>query len=58
MIDRAEVRKAVAQYIKSEGCSCCEGPDHDEHKNALGKLLGVKKYKGGSGYDFYSVKTN
>ena len=49
----AEIRRAVANYIGTEGCSCCRViPDHDEHKAALGKLLRVKKYADGSGYDF------
>lgn len=51
----AEIRRAVADYIKSEGCSCCQ--DRDAHKEAserLGKLLKVKKYSDGSGRDFYA----
>lgn len=50
-----EVRLAAADYIKSEGCSCCQ--DRELHKEAherLGKLLKVKKYSDGSGRDFYS----
>ena len=54
MISLAEVRKAVATYIGSEGCECCEGGDHCEHKAKLGKLLKVRKYKDLSGYDFKS----
>lgn len=53
---RREVRQAVADYIASEGCSCCEGHDHKDHKDALGKLLNVKKYSDGSGYDFAAHK--
>lgn len=52
----AEIRKAVANYMYSEGCGCCESPNHDEHKAALGKLLKVKKYKDRSGYDFNNYK--
>nr|WP_298660844.1 hypothetical protein [uncultured Flavobacterium sp.] len=51
----AEIRRAVADYVKSEGCSCCQ--DRDAHKEAaerLGKLLKVKKYSDGSGRDFYA----
>jgi len=49
----AEVRTAVANYMRSEGCSCCRNQDkHDENKARLAFLLGVFKYKDGSGYDF------
>ena len=53
-----ELRAAVANYLRSEGCSCCEGIDHEEHKAALAKLLGVRKYKDGSGYNFAHYEAN
>lgn len=49
----ADVRQAVADYIATEGCSCCQ--DVDGHKAAmerLGKLIRMKKYSDGSGYDY------
>lgn len=47
------MRKAIAEYMSSEGCSCCRRePDHAENAARLAKLLGVKKYPDGSGYDF------
>lgn len=47
------VRTAVADYMSSEGCTCCQNIEaHQEHRAALGKLLHVKKYSDGSGYDF------
>jgi hypothetical protein len=47
------LREAVANYMRSEGCSCCQDVDaHREHKAVLAKLLGVRKYSDGSGYDF------
>lgn len=49
---RKELREAVANYMWSEGCSCCQGPNHSEHEKALGKLLNVPKYKDDSGHDF------
>ena len=52
-----EIRQAVADYVFSEGCSCCEGHDHDDHKAVLAKLLNVPKYDDGSGYDFFKFKT-
>lgn len=49
----AEVRRLLADYILSEGCSCCENEDeHDKAVNALGKLLRVRKFEDGSGYDW------
>lgn len=55
---RAELRNAVADYIGSEGCSCCQ--NIDEHKQAeerVARLLNVPKYKDGSGYDFGKYKS-
>ena len=48
-----EIRQAVADYIWSEGCSCCEDREaHERHSERLGKLLRVPKYEDGSGRDF------
>lgn len=55
---RVKLRKALGNYLKSEGCSCCEGNDHGKHRKELGKLLNVKKYDDGSGYDFYRYTDN
>jgi hypothetical protein len=55
---RAEIRRAVADYMRSEGCSCCEDqPAHERHAATLAKLLRVPKYKDGSGYDFGRFET-
>ena len=57
-VDLATIRTAVADYMYSEGCSCCQ--DIDEHKKnaaTLAKLLHVKKYPDGSGYDFFRYST-
>lgn len=54
---RKQLREAVANYMMSEGCGCCESRNHDEYKNELGKLLKVPKYKDGSGYDFSKFRT-
>lgn len=49
----AEIREAVANYMRSEGCSCCRDYDaHKEHEARLAKLLNVKMYSDKSGYDF------
>jgi hypothetical protein len=53
----AVVRQAVADYMYSEGCSCCRGSSHDEDAARLAKLLKVKKYSDGSGYDFYRYRS-
>lgn len=50
--ERAEIRRLVADYMGSEGCSCCRGDDHEEHAEALGKALKVRKYEDGIGYNF------
>jgi hypothetical protein len=48
-----EVRAAVADYMRSEGCSCCQDIEaHREHKKKLAELLDVPAYADGSGYDF------
>lgn len=55
----AEIRKAIADYMRSEGCNCCRDCEaHEEARGRLGKLLNIRKYEDGSGYDFYSYSTN
>jgi hypothetical protein len=55
---KKEIRKYLANYIYSEGCSCCENVgEHEEWKRNLAELLGVKKYSDGSGYNFDKYKT-
>jgi len=49
---RRLLRQAVADYVGSEGCRCCEGADHSEHQERLARLLGVPRYADGSGYNF------
>jgi hypothetical protein len=51
------LRTAVADYMASEGCSCCRGDDHEQHADRLGELLGVPKYDDGSGRDFSKFRT-
>lgn len=54
----AEIRKAVADYMGSEGCSCCSDRDaHKKHEATLAKLLRVPKYSDGSGFDFTRYQT-
>jgi len=56
-VDIQAIRTAVADYMHSEGCSCCQGDDHDMHTEVLAKLLGVELYSDGSGYCFSPYKT-
>ena len=52
------IRKALADYMASEGCSCCERHDaHQEAADELAKLLNVPKYKDGSGRDFLRFRS-
>lgn len=52
------VREAVANYMCSEGCSCCENmEDHEKHTKVLAELLNVPMYDDESGYDFYQFAT-
>lgn len=52
------IRRALADYMSSEGCSCCASIDsHQEHKATLAKLLNVPKYSDGSGYNFSKFRS-
>lgn len=57
-ISLKEIRQAVADYMWSEGCSCCRNIEaHDEHKVRLGKLLHVPMYGDKSGHDFSKFRS-
>jgi hypothetical protein len=52
------IRTAVADYMRSEGCSCCQ--NREKHENAgrrLAGLLGVPMHDDRSGYDFNRFST-
>ena len=50
---RRAVRRAVANYMSSEGCSCCQLPEqHAADKKKLARLLDVPQYPDKSGYNF------
>ena len=56
-----EVRRALADYMGSEGCSCCRGDDHEEHKKRLAELLDVTPREDGIGefwFDFSKFRSN
>jgi hypothetical protein len=49
----ADIRQAVADYIATEGCSCCQDREgHEAAMKRLGKMLKMKKYDDGSGFDY------
>lgn len=53
------IRQAVADYMRSEGCSCCRNIEaHEEAKRKLAGLLNVPMYDDGSGYDFNKFATD
>ena len=53
----SKIRTAVANYMASEGCSCCRDIDaHKAHEKILAELLDVELYDDGSGYDFYKYQ--
>lgn len=59
--DLNDIKEAIANYMRSEGCSCCRDIEaHEKNKERIAKLLHIKKYSDGSGYDFtkfYNDKT-
>lgn len=53
-----ELRNAFADYVRSEGCSCCQDTKkHDKAARRLGTLLRVEPYADGSGFDFTKYRT-
>ena len=55
---RKDLRKAIANYIATEGCSCCRDTDgHDSSLSVIANLLNVPKYSDGSGYNFDKYET-
>lgn len=58
---RSKIKKlktVIANYMSSEGCSCCQDTEaHKKHEEELAKLLGVEKYEDGSGYDFSKYRS-
>jgi len=52
------LREAVANYMSSEGCGCCQNRDaHKKHEEVLAKLLNVERYDDDSGYNFHKYRT-
>ncbi len=57
MATKRQIRVLVAKYMRSEGCGCCCGGNHDENSRALCKALDFPPYTDGSGYDYEAVLT-
>ena len=56
--EESELVRALADYMQSEGCSCCRDCDaHKEAEERLAALLKVPKYSDGSGYNFNKFAT-
>lgn len=53
-----EIRRALADYMYAEGCSCCRNEEaHKEAASRLAKLLRVPRYDDGDGFDFQKFRT-
>jgi len=58
MTETQKILRAIADYMQSEGCSCCEDTEkHEKARNRLGRLLNVPKYEDNSGYNFNQFAT-
>lgn len=56
--ERAALRTALADYMASEGCGCCQNRDkHVAAKSHLAILLNVPLYADNYGYNFSQFKT-
>lgn len=56
--ERDELRRAVADYMRAEGCSCCRDSDaHAQAAERIALLLKVPRYGDGSGFDFGKFRT-
>lgn len=50
---------AIADYMASEGCSCCQNTEkHQDAERRIAGLLNVPMYDDASGYDFNQFATN
>lgn len=59
-LEKDALRTAVANYMHSEGCGCCQDHEaHSKHKAELGKLLDVpgKPDPDDLWYDFSPYRT-
>jgi len=55
---KKEVRELIANYMRSEGCTCCQDlEEHTDVKRRLGELLDCGKYNDEDEYNFYQYVT-
>lgn len=54
---KEQLRNAIADYMVSEGCSCCRSNNHSINAERIAKLIDVPPYDGEDGYQFYAFKT-
>lgn len=55
---RDQIRQAVANYMQSECCTCCQNVGAGEdNKTTLALLLNVPMYEDRSGWDFSKFKS-
>lgn len=55
---KEQVRQAVADYMWSEGCDCCQNvKEYEKAEQQLAILLDVPMYDDRSGYQFYKYKS-
>ena len=53
-----KIRRAVADYMGSEGCTCCQDVEaHRAAQKVLAKLLKVPMYSDKSGWNFAKFRT-
>jgi hypothetical protein len=53
-----KIKMAVANYMRSEGCTCCQDVEaHEEHAKILAELLSVPEYNDHSGFNFSLFRT-
>ena len=59
MTDKELIRQALADYMNSEGCSCCrDSKAHEEAEKRLAELLDVPMYDDNSNtYNFIQFST-
>lgn len=56
--EKKTLRTVVADLLQASGCSCCQDtPRWEQAQARLAKLLGVPKYKDGSGFDFSKFRS-
>jgi hypothetical protein len=56
--EKVAIRRALADYIASEGCSCCRSTErHEAAMKRLAKLLNIPMYADKSGYDYGRFET-